>query len=87
MGRSRETVPQVLHEMMLTDMMVVRQRNDEPVMDYVQKFWDIRSRYFSLSLSDSKLAELVFQGLLPHIKEMFSIQEFESLSYLVSDPG
>ena len=73
--------------MMLTDMMVVRQRNDEPVMDYVQKFWDIRSRYFSLSLSDSKLAELFFQGLFPHIKEMLSIQEFESLSYLVSDPG
>jgi hypothetical protein len=30
----------------------------------------------------SQLAELAFQGLLPHIKERFSSQEFNSLSHL-----
>jgi hypothetical protein len=30
-----------------------------------------------------QLAELAFQGLLPHIKERFTFQEFESLSHLV----
>jgi hypothetical protein len=29
------------------------------------------------------LAELAFQGLLPHMKERFSSQEFESLSHLI----
>lgn len=44
----------------------------------------MRSRWFGLSLNDGQLAELAFQGLLPHIKERFSSQEFESFSNLVS---
>ena len=68
--------------MKLTDLIAIRQRNDEPITDYVQRFKDIRSRCFSLSLSDSQLVELAFQGLLPHIKEQFFSHEFESLSHL-----
>jgi hypothetical protein len=69
-----------VHELKLTDLTVVRRRNDEPVTDYIQRFRDIRNRCFNLSLSDNQLAELAFQGLLPHIKEKFS-HEFESLSH------
>ena len=71
-----------VHEMKITYLMAIKQRNDEPVTNYIQRFRDIRSRCFSLSLSDSQLAELVVQGLLPHIKERFSSHEFESLSHL-----
>jgi len=71
-----------LHEMKLTDLTAVRQRNDEPITDYIQRFRDVRSRCYSLSLSDRQLAELAFQGLFPHIRERFSSQEFESLSHL-----
>ena len=71
-----------VHEIKITDLKAIKQRNDEPVTDYIQRFRDIRSRCFSLSLSDSQLAELSFQGLLPHIKERFSSHEFESLSHL-----
>ena len=55
---------------------------NEPVTDYIQRFRDIRSICFRLSLSDSLLAELAFQGLLSRIKERFSSHEFESLSHL-----
>ena len=58
-----------VHEMKITDLMAIKQRNDEPVTDYIQRFRDIRSRCFSLSLSNCQLAELAFQGLLPHFKE------------------
>ena len=68
--------------MKITDPMAIKQKNDEPVTDYIQRFRDIRSKCFSLSLSDSQLAEFAFQGLLPHIKERFSSHEFESLSHL-----
>ena len=71
-----------VHEMKITNMTAIKQRNDEPITNYIQWFRDIRSRCFSLSLSDSQLAEFAFQGLLPHIKERFSSHEFESLSHL-----
>ena len=67
--------------MKITDPMAIKQKNDEPVTNYIQRFRDIRSKCFSLSLSDSQLAEMAFQGLLPHIKERFSSHEFESLSH------
>lgn len=69
--------------MKLKDLMAIRQRNDEQVPDYVQKFRDVKSRGYNLSLNDSQLAESAFQGLLLYIKERFSSQEFNSLSHLV----
>jgi len=34
-------------------------------------------------LDDQQLADLAFQGLLPHLKDKYACQEFESLSHLV----
>ena len=68
--------------MKITDLTAIKQRNDEPVTDYIQRFRDIRSRCFSLSLSVSQLAALAFQGLVSHIKERFSSLEPESLCHL-----
>jgi hypothetical protein len=34
-------------------------------------------------LYDRQLADLAFQGLLPHLKDKYDSQEFESLSHLV----
>ena len=34
-------------------------------------------------LDDRQLADLAFQGFLPHIKDKYASQEFESLSHLV----
>lgn len=69
--------------MKLIGLTALKQRNDELVPDYVQRFRDIRSRCYIVSLSNSHLAELAFQGLLLVIKEKFSSQEFESLEHLV----
>ena len=65
--------------MKLTDLTAIRQMNGKPTTDYIQRFRDIKSRCFNLS---SQLAELAFQGLLPHIREKSSSHEFESLSHL-----
>ncbi len=41
------------HEMKLSDLTVVRQRHDETVQDYIQRFRDMRNKCYSLSLTDS----------------------------------
>jgi len=54
-------------EMKLTDLTSLRQRNDESVAAFIQRFRDVKNHCYSLVLSDQQLAEVAFQGLLPHI--------------------
>ena len=61
-----------VHEMKLTDLTNLRQRNDESVDTLIQRFRDVKNRCFSLVLSEQQLAEVAFQGLLPHIKEKYA---------------
>jgi len=44
---------------------------------------DVKNKCYSLVLDDRQLADLAFQVLLPHIKDKYASQEFESLSHLV----
>ena len=69
--------------MKLSDLTSLRQRNDEPVIGYIQRFREIRNKCYSLALTDAQLADIAFQGLLPQIKERYAAQEFESLSQII----
>ena len=73
-----------IEEMKLTDLTNLRQRNDELVTSFIQRFRDVKNRCFSLVLSDQQLAEVAFQGLLPHIKEKYTSQEFYSISQMAN---
>ena len=68
--------------MKLTDLTNLRQRNDESVTIFIQRFRDVKNRCFSLVLSDLQLVEVAFPGLLPHIKEKYASQEFYSISQM-----
>ena len=72
-----------IHEKKLTDLVKLRQRNDESVESFVQRLRDVKNKCYSLVLDDRQLADLAFQGLLPHLKDRYASQEFESLSHLV----
>ena len=72
-----------LHEKKITDLVRLRQRNNESVESFVQRLRDVKNKFYSLVLADRQLANLAFQGLLPHIKDKYASQEFESLSHLV----
>jgi len=72
-----------VHEKKITDLVRLRQRNDESVEIFVQRLWDVKNKCYSLVLDDRQLADLAFEGLLPHIKDKYASQEFESLSHLV----
>jgi hypothetical protein len=49
----------------------------------VQRLRDVKNKCYSLVLDDQQLADLAFQGLLPHLKDRYASEEFESLSHLV----
>ena len=71
-----------IEEMNMNDLTNLRQRNDESVTAFIQRFRDVKNQCFSLVLSDQQLAEVAFQGLLPHIKEKYASQEFYSISQM-----
>jgi len=54
-------------ELKLTDLTSLRQRNDDSVAAFIQRFRDVKNRCYSLVLSDRQLADGAFNGLLPHI--------------------
>jgi len=72
-----------VHEKKITELVRLRQHNDESVESFVQRLRDVKNKCYSLVLDDRQLADLAFQGLLPHIKDKYASQEFESLSHLV----
>ena len=55
-----------IEEMKLTDLTNLRQRNDESVAAFVQRFRYVKNRCFSLVLSDQQLAEVVLTVLKCH---------------------
>jgi len=72
-----------VHEKKITDLVRLKQRNDESVESFVQRLWEVKNKCCSLVLDDRQLADLAFQGLLPHIRDKYVSQEFKSLSHLV----
>jgi len=80
LGRSREAVPPVLLLWYRRDEADQFDQLKTKVAAFIQRFRDVKNRCFSLVLSDQQLAEVAFQGLLPHIKEKYASQEFYSIS-------
>jgi hypothetical protein len=70
-------------EIRIFDLAALRQRQSESVLEYIQRFKEVRNKCYSLWISDAELADLAFEGLLAPIKERFTTCEFESLSHLL----
>jgi hypothetical protein len=49
-----------IHEMKITDLTRLKQRNDETIAGFVQRFGEVRNKCYSLNLGDKQLAELAF---------------------------
>jgi hypothetical protein len=70
--------------MKITNLSRLKQRNDETVARFIQRFKEVRNKCYSPNLGDKQLAELASQGLLPTLREKYASHDFESLSQLVS---
>jgi hypothetical protein len=73
-----------IHEMKITDLTRLKQRNSETVVGFIQRFREVRNKCYSMNLGDKQLVELAFQGLLPTLRGKYASHDFESLSQLVS---
>ena len=74
LGRSGEAVPQVfftgIHEMRLADLIMIQQRNDQSVPEYIQRFRDImRTQCFSLNLMMASLLSWRFKEFYLYSKK------------------
>jgi hypothetical protein len=72
-----------INEMKITDLTRLKQRNNETIAGFVQRFREVRNKCYSLNLGDKQLAELAFQGIFPTLREKYVSHEFEILSQLV----
>jgi len=61
-----------VHEKKITDLVKLRQRNDELVESFVQRIREVKNKCYSPVLDDRQLADLAFQGLLPHITDKYA---------------
>jgi hypothetical protein len=73
-----------IHEIKITNLTRLKQRNNETVAGFIQRFIKVKNKGYSLNFGDKKLAELAFQGLLPTLREKCASHDFKSLSPLVS---
>jgi hypothetical protein len=55
-------------EKRIIDLTNMRQRNNESGSEFIQRFREVRSRCYSLNLSDGQLAELALQGMSPILR-------------------
>jgi hypothetical protein len=70
--------------MNITDQTRLKQRNNETTVVFIQRFREVRKKYYSLNLGDKQLAKQTFQDLLSTLREKYASHDFESLSQLVS---
>ena len=70
-------------EKKLIDLTSMRKTSNESSSEFNQRFREVRSRCYSLNLSDGQLAGLALQGMSPLIREKFKGQDYESLAHLV----
>jgi hypothetical protein len=67
----------------LSHLTTIKQKHNEHVTDYIRRFRDTRNHCFNLNISDKDLADLVYSGLLPHLKEKLESHVFSDVSQLL----
>jgi hypothetical protein len=55
-------------ELRLSHLTVIKQKCNEYVANYIRRFRDTRNWCFNLNISNKDLPDLVYLGLLPHLK-------------------
>ena len=58
----------------------VRQSHDESVNDYIRRFRDTKNRCFNVNIAEKDLADLAFNGLCSHIKEILEGYDFFTIT-------
>jgi hypothetical membrane protein len=66
-------------ELRLSHLTVIKQKHNEPVVDYIRRFRDTRNWCFNLNIYDKDFANLAYSGWSPHLKEKLESYIFSML--------
>jgi hypothetical protein len=56
-------------ELRLSHLTAIKQKHNEPAVDYIRRFRDTRNQCFNLNISDKDLTDLAYSGLISYLKE------------------
>jgi hypothetical protein len=72
------------NELRLSHLTLVKQKNDEPVTNYIRRFRETKNHCYNLVISERDLAELAFNGLRSHIREKLEGHEFIDVAQVLT---
>jgi hypothetical protein len=87
MEAARGAVSRPIHseaaEAGIANLAQVRQKQGETIAKYIQRFREVKNRYYSTRITEKEAVELASLGLVKPIKDMCFQLEFNSLAHLV----
>jgi hypothetical protein len=69
-------------ELRLSHLIAVKQKHNEPIVEYIRRFRDTRNHYFNLNISNIDLADLAYSGLILHLKDKLESHVFSDVSQI-----
>jgi hypothetical protein len=67
----------------LSDLTSLRQKYTETVSDYLRRFGEVINHCYNLTIAEKDLANLVFPGLAPYLRDKMDGQEFFDTNQLL----
>jgi hypothetical protein len=67
----------------LSHLTAIKQKHNESVAEYIRRFRDTRNQCFILNISNKDLADLVYSGLTPHLKDKLESHIFSNVSQVL----
>jgi hypothetical protein len=70
-------------ELRLSHLIAIKQKHNEPIVEYIRRFRDTRNRCFNLNISDKDLVDLAYSKLTPHLKDKLESHVFFNVSQVL----
>jgi hypothetical protein len=70
-------------ELRLSHLIAIKQKHNEPIVEYIRRFMDTRNWCFNLNISDKDLADLAYSELTPHLKDKLESHVFFNVSQVL----
>jgi hypothetical protein len=67
-------------ELRLSHLTIIKQKHNEPIVDYIRRFRDTRNQCFNLNIFDKDQVDLAYSGLTSHLREKLDIHIFSDVS-------
>jgi hypothetical protein len=67
----------------LSHLSAIKQKHNEPFINYVRRFRDAENQCFNLNIYDKNLVGLAYSGLSPHLKEKLESHTFFDISQVL----